>query len=540
MLEYKIQGVTALNIGKGFIWDGDLQKIKYLKNPEIERIIDKYVRLLRPDKVTVISDSAEDIAYVRDGAIRAGEEKNLNIEGHTVHFDGINDQGRDKNNTCIMVKPGTILASGIKTVDVETGNKEVHDIMDGMMEGKECIIRFFCLGPVNSPFSLCALQLTDSFYVAHSEDLLYRTGYQQFKNLNGSNSFFTFVHSSGKLDENGNSANLDKRRIYIDTEGGIVYTINNQYAGNSLGLKKLALRLAIYKSNHEDWLAEHMFIMGARPEGKDRTTYFAGAYPSACGKTSTAMIPGQLIVGDDIAYIRKGADGNAFAANVEHGIFGIIEDVNPQDDPVIYKTLTSPRELIFSNILVNDGSPYWLGMGKDIPDKGVNFSGIWEKGKKNHAGAEIPPAHKNARYTVRIEELENCDSMLNNPQGVPLQAIIYGGRDSDTSVPVCQSFDWDHGVFIGATIESETTAATIGKAGVRELSPMANLDFLSVPLGQYINSHFKFGQMLSSRPLIFATNYFLQESGKFFKRQAGQKGMAHVDGRTCTWGVYCT
>ncbi len=374
------------------------------------------------------------------------------------------------------------------------------------------LVRFFCLGPLNSRFSIPALQITDSAYVAHSEDLLYRSGYEEFKKLNGSPDFFCFIHSAGQLDDRGQSKNIDQRRIYIDLEENRVLTINNQYAGNSLGLKKLALRLAINKANHEDWLTEHMFVMGIHPEGRKRTTYFTGAFPSACGKTSTAMIPGQTIIGDDIAYLRVYEDDSCHAVNIESGIFGIITDVNPVDDPLIYQCLTMPRELIFSNILINNGQPFWLGMGKDAPESGVNHSGNWFKGKKDHEGNEIPLAHKNARYTIRMRELDNVDPEAENPDGVQIDGIIYGGRDSDTNVPVCQSLDWDHGVFLGACLESETTAATLGQEGVLKHSPMANLDFVVVPLGKYISNHLKFGKRLKRKPMIFTTNYFLKGS----------------------------
>ena len=291
--------------------------------------------------------------------------------------------------------------------------------------------------------------------------------------------------------------------------------MNNQYAGNSLGLKKLALRLAVYKANHEDWLAEHMLVMGVHPPGKDRVTYFTGAYPSACGKTSTAMIPGQTIVGDDIAYIKADGEGNARAVNIESGIFGIIKDVNPGDDPLIYQAITSPRELIFSNVLIEDGVPYWQGMGRDPPGNGVNFSGDWWKGKTDEDGREILFAHSNARYTMRISELENADPKVHDPDGVVVQGIFYGGRDSDTNVPVCEAVSWEHGVFLGATIESETTSATLGQEGVRKSSPMANMDFMVVPLGTYLENHLRFGRKLRNCPKVFATNYFLKHEGMY-------------------------
>lgn len=513
-----------MDIDKTILDDTNLEKLNVLDNKYVMEIVEKYVKLCKPAKVTVITDEKKDIDYVRNLSIKNGEEKKLAMEGHTIHYDGYNDQARDKANTKALISKGRKLSKVINTGDRDECLKEVHEILDGIMEGKEMIIRFFCLGPLNSKFSISALQLTDSSYVGHSEDILYRAGYNQFKKTDKTKrDFFYFVHSAGKLDERGNCKNIDKRRIYIDIEEEQVFTVNNQYAGNSLGLKKLALRLAISKANKEDWLCEHMFIMGIKPEGKNRTTYFTGAYPSACGKTSTAMVPGQSVVGDDIAYIRPGEDGRAYAVNIEQGIFGIIADVNPVDDPIIYKVLTSPRELIFSNVLTVNGATYWLNMGKELPEEGSNHYGEWKKGMKDDNEKEITAAHKNARYTVRISELDNADLNADNPNGVPVEGIIYGGRDSDTSVPVYETLSWPHGVFTGACLESETTAATLGAEGVRTLSPMANMDFLVVPLGTYIKNHLKFGEELDKEPKVFATNYFLKEGGKFLNEKVDKK-----------------
>ncbi|HPC37014.1 MAG TPA: phosphoenolpyruvate carboxykinase (GTP) [Candidatus Marinimicrobia bacterium] len=502
----------------------DWQKLTALQNRYVEAIVTEYIRLCRPSKVSILSDTPEEIAYVRQLALRSGEEQPLKTAGHTVHFDGYNDQGRDKENTRILVSDESMMSERLNTLDRARGLAEIRQLLDGIMTGKEMLVRFYCLGPLGSIFSIPALQITDSSYVAHSEDLLYRQGYGEFRRLNGSDRFFHFIHSSGELDERGCSKNIDKRRIYIDLEGNRVFTINNQYAGNSVGLKKLALRLAINKANHEDWLAEHMFIMGVHPPQKERTTYFTGAFPSACGKTSTAMLPGQTIVGDDIAYLRVSDDKNCRAVNIESGIFGIIADVNPIDDALIYRCLTTPRELIFSNVLVKDGKPYWLGMGCETPDSGINHSGEWFKGKKDANGKEIPLAHKNARYTMRLSELENLDPRADDPNGVPISAIIYGGRDSDTNPPILQARDWLHGVMLGATLESETTAATLGQEGKRTFSPMANLDFVVVPLGLYIENHLKFGARLSQTPLVFATNYFLKDgSGNYLNEKTDKK-----------------
>lgn len=512
-----------MNVDKNILNDENLKKLEALSNPRIIELVEKFVNHCKPAKVTVLTDSQEDIDYARQLALKNKEELKLDMEGHTIHYDSYYDQARDKGNTCILLPKGKKTSKFINTKDRDEGLKEIFGIMERIMEGKEMLVCFYCLGPNNSKFSILALQLTDSSYVAHSENILYRPAYEQFKALENKDDFFYFVHSAGELDDRQNTKNIDKRRIYVDLEENRVLTVNNQYAGNSVGLKKLALRLALNKAHQEDWLCEHMFVMGAHPEGKNRVTYFTGAFPSACGKTSTAMIPGQTIVGDDIAYIRIGDDGLAYAVNVEQGIFGIIKDVNPVDDPVIYNVLTTPRELIVSNVLMVDGVPYWLGMGKDLPEKGYNHAGDWEKGMKGPDGKVADVAHKNARYTIRINELDNADPNADDPEGVPVGGFIYGGRDSDTTVPVYESLSWSHGVYVGSIVESETTSAALGQEGVRKHNPMANLDFVVIPLSLYIKNHLAFGDRLDKQPKVFHTNYFLKEDGKYLNGMLDKK-----------------
>ncbi len=505
-----------------FVEGQALERLKELKNEHVISIVEEYAELLQPASIKVITDAEEDFDYIREKAIELGEETPLGTSGHTIHFDGYYDQARDKENSRTLISKDMILSNRINTLDRDQGLSEVLEIMTGAMKGKEMLVCFFALGPVKSRFTQCAMQITDSFYIAHSEDILYRKGFQEFKRLNGSEDFFLFVHSAGEL-ENHVTKNIDKRRIYIDLLGNKVLSVNNQYAGNSLGLKKHALRLAIYKANNENWLTEHMFIMGVRPAEKNRITYFCGAYPSACGKTSTAMIPGQTVVGDDIAYIRDHKKGYAKAVNIESGIFGIIKDVNPRDDPFIHHVLVTPRELIFSNVLVSEGKSYWKGMGMPCPESGRNHFGTWKKGVKDKDGNIVHVSHPNARYTIRIRDLQNIDENLNNPDGVKVDGIFYGGRDSDTNVPVCESLSWEHGVFIGASIESETTSATLGKTGVRKCNPMANLDFLVVSLGKYLSNHYKFGKRLKKPPRIFATNYFLKIDNTYCNEKVDKK-----------------
>jgi len=508
---------------KNLIGRDDYGKLKKINNTALHEFLARYIDVCKPESIFVSSGLPEDLEYIRKKALSKGEEAALAISGHTVHFDNYNDQARDKKNTRILVPEGVSLGDGINTLDREKGLEEVHSFLKNIMEGKELIISFFCLGPADSPFSIPCVQLTDSFYVAHSESLLYRPGYEEFLRQGETAKFFKFVHSAGALDENNTSKNLDKRRVYIDLESETVYSTNTQYGGNTIGLKKLAMRLAIKRAADQGWLTEHMLVMGIR--GGERLTYVTGAFPSLCGKTSTAMIDGETIVGDDIAYLRK-FEGEVRAVNVERGMFGIIQGINSKDDPPQWKLLNSPGHIILSNILVTeDKKTFWLGHDGEVPEKGVNHSGSWNPGKKDGTGKEITCSHPNARFTVSLDALKNVDENLHNPAGAPVGGILYGGRDSDTSVPVEESFDWVHGIVTkGASLESETTAATLGSEGVRVFNPMSNLDFLSVPVGKYIGANIEFGGDLKKEPLIFGLNYFLKDkSGNFLNEKNDKK-----------------
>ncbi len=511
--------MDALEKLRELLPEEQFEKVKAIDNPELHAFLAEWIEWLEPGKVFVCTDSEEDEQYVRWKALYYGEEKMLETPNHTVHYDNYYDQARDKANTKLLV-PGGKEIPFLNTKDRDEGLKEIKELMKGVMRGKELFICFFVLGPKNSIFTIPAVQLTDSAYVAHSEFILYRKGYEEFKRLGRNAKFFKFVHSAGELDERKTSKNLDKRRIYIDLVDDTVYSVNTQYGGNTIGLKKLAFRLTIQKAVKEGWLSEHMFLMRVNgPNG--RKTYFTGAYPSMCGKTSTAMIPWENIVGDDLTFILP-VNGVARGANVEKGVFGIIQGVNPEDDPIIWKVLHSPVEIIFSNVLVKDGKPYWNEMGIEIPDEGENHSGKWWRGKKDKEGNEIPPSHKNARFTVSLEHFPNVDlEALENPCGVEVGGMIFGGRDKDTWPPVREAFDWKHGVItMGASLESETTAATLGKEGVRAFNPMAILDFMSVPLGEYIENYLRFGEKLRKTPKIFAVNYFLRdENGKWLNHK---------------------
>ena len=387
------------------------RKLISLDNRKLFEFVGEYTELCEPDSVYMCDDSDEDAEYIRKTALAAGEEKLLAKRGHTIHYDGYEDQGRAPGATKNLVRKELVpLMGALNAKEREEGLAEVRGILKGIMRGKQAVVKLSCEGPTHSLFSIACAQMSDSFYVCHSEELLYRRGYEHFKAMEDKDRFFRFVHSAGRLDANGNSIDLDKRRIYQDLEDFIVLSANNQYAGNSVGLKKHAMRLAIKLSGMEGWLCEHMFVMSVLNEKKGRATRFCGAFPSACGKTSTAMLPGEKIIGDDIAYFRN-VGGEFRAVNVENGIFGIIKDVNAEDDPLIFKTLqTAGLEIIFSNVLTGpDNNAYWLGMGIDVPKGGKNHSGEWADGKRDAEGNLIPLAHSNARYTLRLGYLENID-----------------------------------------------------------------------------------------------------------------------------------
>ena len=489
----------------------DMDRLSRIKNDGVHEFIADAARICNPAEVFICSDTPDEIARIKNMAVVSGEESAaLAIPGHTFHFDGINDQGRDREVTKFLVPEGDSLTPNLNQIEREAGLNEVFSFLKDSMKGRTMIVRFLTLGPANSVFTIPCMECTDSWYVAHSVDLLYRKGYETFCSISDNVAIFKTLHSSGRLDANMMSAEHDKKRIYIDHTTNIVYSVNNQYGGNSIGFKKLALRLAIRESHRNGWLAEHFMIIGL--EGREeRKTYLAGAFPSACGKTSTAMLQGETILSDDIAYVRN-VDGKCRAVNVESGIFGIIQDVNSKDDPLIYQTLTSPGEVIFSNVLIKDARPWWLGMEFPLPKEGKNYSGEWYEGKTDINGEKILPAHKNARYTVALRALANCDSELDNPAGVKLDGIMFGGRDYRAYVPVQQSFSWEHGIIAyGAALETETTFATVGAEGKYEINVMSIQDFISIPMGQYIRNYIQFGRNLDEGPSIFGINYFLRD-----------------------------
>jgi phosphoenolpyruvate carboxykinase (GTP) len=508
--------MDVLTLLKSKMDEASLRKLTALNNKDVNAFVARAIELCEPDAVWVGDDSQADAAYCRQLAIDNKEELPLAIPGHTLHFDSYYDQGRNPKVTKYLVPKGETLDHKLKQVGRDEGFREIEDLQRGSYKGRTMLVRFFCLGSAGSVFAIPCLQITDSAYVAHSEDMLYRPGYEELKRQSalGDFEFFKFRHCTGEVTERMTAKNHELNRVYMDYTQNTVYSVNTQYAGNTVGLKKLSLRLAIRKADREGWLAEHMFIMRANGPG-GRKTYLCGAYPSACGKTSTAMIPGENIVGDDLAYFRV-IDGEFRTANVEAGIFGIIRDVSAEGDPVIWGVLHREGEVIFGNVLVKDGKPYWLGMGEEIPKEGMNYVSLnWKEGMKGPDDKATTASHRNARYTVRMSDLKNKDPEWDNPAGLPVGGIIYGGRDSDTNVPVREAYSWEHGICtMGAMLESETTAATTGTRGVRTWNVMSNMDFLSMSVGKYLQNNLDFANDIE-RPKVFGTNYFLRKNDDY-------------------------
>ncbi|NON61909.1 phosphoenolpyruvate carboxykinase domain-containing protein, partial [Acidianus sp. RZ1] len=316
-----------------------LDSLLRLNNDSLLSFLDEMVSICEPETVYIV-ENKDDAEYVKRKAIDTGEEIPLKVEGHTIHFDPPQDQARARDDTFILGEKIPF----VNTKPKEEGLEEVLSLLRGSMNGREMFVGFYSLGPSGSPRRFLAVQISDSPYVIHSENILYRMSFSDFK---GNIPFFKFVHSKGELD-------IKKRRIVVDIENEIVYSVNTTYAGNSIGLKKLALRLTLNRAIKEGWLSEHMAIIGL--SGKDRDHYITASFPSGSGKTSTSMI-GKLI-SDDLAIILN-INGEMRSWNPEIGVFGIIHGVNQTDDPIIWDVLNSPGEVIFSNVLMkDDGTVY--------------------------------------------------------------------------------------------------------------------------------------------------------------------------------------
>jgi phosphoenolpyruvate carboxykinase (GTP) len=506
------QNVFAENLD-----ENNKAKLALIKNEEALIKIANAIKMCRPDSVFVNTGSAADIQWIREYSLTKGEEKPLAKAGHTIHFDLPEDQARLVNQTFYIINEGERMSSLAKSVLRSEATEYVKKFMPGIMTGKTLIVGFYSRGPVGAEAALPAIEISSSGYVLHSAELLYRNCFSDFDaEIARTGLFFTNVHAQG----NNTSADVPNARIFMDRSWMTTFSTFCTYAGNTLLLKKGNHRFSVDYATYykvEEQLSEHMFITGMTGPG-GRKTFFAGAAPSGCGKTTTAMV-GTDFIGDDLAQFWIDKNGILRAINPEKGIFGIVEDVNREGDPFLMDCLRGDgTEVIWSNVLITDGVPYWVGNGEPAPDKGVNFQGEWHKGKTGPDGKPVPMSHKNSRCTLLASAIANHATELSeDPSGVPIKIITYSGRDADTMPPVWVAKTPNEGVVIGASIVSKATATEVGATGVNR-QPWANAPFIPGALADYMEAQFTFFNSKkfseTTRPIMAGLNYFLTHENR--------------------------
>jgi phosphoenolpyruvate carboxykinase (GTP) len=505
-----------------------LARINQIQNTEVITKIANTIAMCKPDDIFVNTGTEEDRQFIRELSLEKGEEAPLAMPRHTIHFDLSKEQGRIIDRTYYIANQDEKISSLANRMDRADAIGEVRDKMVQIMKGKTMIIGFYVRGPIGSPVSNPALEITSSSYVSHSAEILYRNAYHSFdQEVDRSGHFFINIHSEG----HNRPEDLPNARVFMDRSFRTTFSFNCTYAGNTLLLKKGNHRFAVDKAVYENMgneLSEHMFITGIKgPEG--RVTWCTGAAPSGCGKTTTAMA-GHLFVGDDLAQLWIADDGSIRSVNPECGIFGIVEDVNWEGDPQLMQILRREgAEVIWSNVLIDENRvPHWVGNGENPPDKGINFQGDWFKGKTDSSNKPIPLSHPNSRCTVSSTALANYSAFAEDPAGVETRIITYSGRDSDTMPPVWAAKSADEGVVIGATIVSAATATEVGATGVKR-APWANAPFIPGALGDYMNAQFQFFNnpkiAEDKQPVMAGLNYFLTHAarGGTSKKLLGEK-----------------
>ena len=481
-------------------------------NQNVLKWVDQMVALCKPAKVVWIDGSEEQLNALRDEAVSTGEMERLNEEklpGCLLHRTDPTDVAR--------VEDRTFICSRTKDNAGPTNNwkdpKEMWDILgpmyDGVMAGKTMYVIPYSMGPIGSKMSKVGVEVTDSIYVVLNMDIMTRMGKDAFKQLGDtSNDFVRGLHAKADLDP-------EKRYICHFPEENWICSINSGYGGNVLlGKKCFALRIASYQGKQEGWMAEHMLILGIEnPQGEVK--YICAAFPSACGKTNLAMlIPPEIYakqgykvwtVGDDIAWLRQGDDGRLWAINPENGFFGVAPGTNLKSNPNALHT--TEKDTIFTNVVHNldNDTVWWEGLDKNPPKHAVDWKGNpWDGTTSTEKGA-----HPNSRFTAPARNCPCISKEFDNPQGVPISAIVFGGRRAKTAPLVYQSFDWAHGVFVGSIMASETTAAAAGAVGVVRRDPMAMLPFCGYNMGDYFGHWLEMGKKLVDKaPKIFNVNWF--------------------------------
>jgi phosphoenolpyruvate carboxykinase (GTP) len=508
---------AAMRLFENRLDEKNLSGIQKIKNPEVVVKIANSIAMCEPETVFINTGSESDKVYIREIALKNGEEAKLPMDGHTIHFDLKDEQGRIVDRTYYISNEGEHISSLANKMDRAKALIDIRDKMTGIMRGKTMIVGFYMRGPVGSPASNPALEITSSAYVSHSAEILYRNAFPDFnKEVDRLGHFYTNIHSEGR----NRPEDLPNARVFMDRSHRTTYSFNCTYAGNTLLLKKGNHRFSVDKAVYENRgneLSEHMFITGVNGNG-GRITWCTGAAPSGCGKTTTAMA-GNHFVGDDLAQMWIDENGSIRSINPECGIFGIVEDVNWEGDPFLMKLLREPgTEVIWSNVLIDEnGVPHWTGNGENPPLRGKNFQGHWERGMTDKDGKEIPISHPNSRCTLASSALANYSPMSEEPNGVETRVVTYSGRDSNTMPPVWAAQNSDEGVVIGACIVSAATATEVGATGVKR-APWANAPFIPGSLAEYMDAQFKFfgNEKIAQdkKPVMAGLNYFLTDKAR--------------------------
>ena len=484
-------------------------------NKKVLNWLDEMVKLTQPDEVIWIDGSDEQKKALEDEAVSTGEMIRLNQEklpGCFLHRTATNDVARVEDKTFICTTKEEDAGPTNNWMAPSVAYEKLSKLYEGSMKGRKMYVVPFIMGPAKSPFSKVGIELTDSIYVVLNMLIMTRAGKIALEEIGDDGDFTKCLHARKDLND-------DEKYIVHFPEDNTIWSINSGYGGNVLlGKKCLALRIASYMGKQEGWMAEHMLILGLEnPKGEVK--YVSAAFPSACGKTNLAMLipPAEYkgykvwTVGDDIAWLRVGKDGRLWAVNPEAGFFGVAPGTSEKTNPNALHTTMS--NTIFTNVaLKDDGTVWWEGLDKNPADHMIEWKGNdWYKETSTEKAA-----HPNSRFTAPACQCPCISSEWENPNGVPISAMIFGGRRAKTAPLVYQAFDWNHGVFVGATMASETTAAATGAVGVVRRDPMAMRPFIGYHICDYFAHWIEMGKKIPNPPKIFHVNWFrLDDEGNF-------------------------